>query len=277
MSHYRAKIEQMAGPLAVNDLASPMKPTTRKRLLRYGIPIDLVLLATGVGFITPRIDPLALIAVYVAAVALSAWKSGWRGGLTAMILGVALLFALFSNAVPGEQIGWFVAAGVIVSLVFSKRDVPRRRPRPALETLSEPPQLAPVIDMQRPAREVAPAPVDDSWMIERETRARAEGESIASQRFITEKANIEELFAIEKANIEERFVRTRAQFEREHTEQFERDRVELQAAYDRERASLKASFDSARLELDAERVEMQKQLEEAAVATQIDEDALAQG
>ena len=79
-----------------------MKPTTRKRLLRYGIPTDLVLLATGIGLIAPRIDPLALIAVYVAAVALSAWKSGWRGGLTATILGAILLFALFERICAWE-------------------------------------------------------------------------------------------------------------------------------------------------------------------------------
>ncbi|MDP9361510.1 MAG: response regulator [Acidobacteriota bacterium] len=252
-----------------------MKPTTRKRLLRYGIPIDLVLLATGVGFLAPRIDPLALIAVYFAAVALSAWKSGWRGGLTAAILGMALLFALFSGSVRAEQIGWFAGASALVSLLFSKRDA-RRRPRPAFETPPGPPQLAPVIAMQRPTEEVAaevvPPPIDDRWVIERETRARAEGERIASERFV-----------IEKANIEERVAGTRAQFEREHTERFERDRAGLQAAYDRERASLKASFDAARLELDAERADLQKQLEEArrappvvAAHIDIDEDALAQ-
>ena len=268
-----------------------MKPTTRKRLLRYGIPTDLVLLATGVGLIAPRIDPRALIAVYIAAVVLSAWKSGWRGGLTATILGAALLFALFSGSVHSMQIGWFAAGGVLVSLLFSKRDAPRQTPpQPVIEAVPEPPQLPLVMTMQRPAQEAATAPIDDRWVIEREI-GRAEGERIASERWETEKAKIEERLALEKANVEKRFATekakveesvasARARLEREHGEQLERDRTALRAGYEPEHASLKASFETARLAWDAERADLQKQIEEtrgtaAAVVAQSDESALA--
>ena len=257
-----------------------MKPTTRKRLLRYGIPTDLVLLATGVGLIAPRIDPRALIAVYVAAVALSAWKSGWRGGLTATILGAVLLFALFSGSVHWKEIGWFVAGGVLLSLLFSKRDAPLRTPQPEVEAVPELPQLGLVMTMQRPTQEMERAPIDDRWIIERETRARAEGERIAAERWAIEKASVEKRVAIEKAKAEETFASARAQLEREHREQLERDRAALHATNEPERASLKASIAAARLEWDAERAALQKQIEEArrappAAVTPIDEDAFA--
>ncbi|HEX7680087.1 MAG TPA: hypothetical protein VF713_18295, partial [Thermoanaerobaculia bacterium] len=87
-----------------------MNAATRKKLFAYAIPADLVVVATGVGLLVPGILPLAVIAVYVAAVALSAWKSGWIGALAATVLSAVALFALFNRTVQQEQIGWFAAA-----------------------------------------------------------------------------------------------------------------------------------------------------------------------
>ena len=65
------------------------------------------------------------------------------------------------------------------------------------------------------------------------------------------------------------------------TARFERRRAELQAASKRERVTLKAKFDAARLEIDAERAELQKQLEEerrrpAVIEKHVDEEAITQ-
>src|SRR5258706_14653412 len=89
-----------------------MNAATRKKLLAYAIPVDLVVVATGIGLLVPGIPSIAIIGVYVAAVALSAWKSGWAGAFAAMVLSSALLFLLFKTSVPLDEIGWFVGAGL---------------------------------------------------------------------------------------------------------------------------------------------------------------------
>src|SRR5258706_14576811 len=93
-----------------------MNAAPRKKLFAYAIPVDLVVVATGVGLMVPRILPLALISVYAAAVALSAWKSGWIGALAATVLSAVLLFVLFNRTVDQELIVWFLVAGILVSI-----------------------------------------------------------------------------------------------------------------------------------------------------------------
>ncbi|HEX2059168.1 MAG TPA: hypothetical protein VHK90_00360, partial [Thermoanaerobaculia bacterium] len=73
-----------------------MTEQTRRNVLRYGIAIDLVIMATGVGMLVPATAPL-LIGAYAVAVALSVWKGGWKGGLTAMLLSVAALVGVFGD------------------------------------------------------------------------------------------------------------------------------------------------------------------------------------
>ena len=302
-----------------------MNVATRKKLLAYAIPVDLVIVATGVGFLVPGIQQLTLLAVFVGAVAISALKSGWGGALAAMLISSGLLLAFFSHTVQREQIGWFVAASIIATIPLAALHSRLRKKKEWIEAerrseadawAASPPDLplpmtpgskylspeeiaATVIGLGRPASEpiapaktpapppdevpvkvpaVAPAEVieetptviDKLHIVERETRARAEGERIAAERF-----------AIEKRQLEEGFARTREQIDREHAERLERNRAELQAVYDRDRAALKAKFDAARLELDVERAELQKQLDEerrrpAVIEKHIDEDALAQ-
>ncbi len=257
-----------------------MNAATRKKLFAYAIPVDLVVVATGVGLIAPRILPLALIGVYVAAVALSAWKSGWIGALAAMVLSAVALFVLFSHTVQQEQIGWFAAASTIVAIPLAAWGARvRRRSRWRVEPQADAPPYVPMIAMPRSVEETAAAAInDDHDVAAQEAHARAEGERVAAERF-----------AIEKKRIEDEFTRAREQMEREQTARFEQRRTELQAAYERERVTLKAKFDAARQEIEAERAELQKQLEEERrrpapaethiethVETHLDEEAIAQ-
>jgi len=247
----------------------PMTPATRKKLFAYAIPVDLVVVATGIGLIVPSIEALTLIGIFVAAVALSAWKSGWIGALSAMALSAVLLFFLFSRTVQHEQIGWFVAAGIIVSIPLAAWSARARSRKPRHDEQAD--VYAPMIAVPRSIEETAAAGIiDDGDVAARETHARAEGERVAAERF-----------SIEKKKLENEFTRAREQIEQELTARFERRRSELQAAYERERATLKAKFDAARLEIDAERAELQKQLEEerqrpAVVEKHVDEEAVAQ-
>jgi glucose-6-phosphate-specific signal transduction histidine kinase len=105
-----------------------MKPSTRKRVLTYGIPVDLIILATGVGLLLPSIPALGLIAVYAVAVLLSSWKSGWRGGVTATVFGAVVLLALFGDRVATIELAWFAAAGLIISGGAAVAAAQRTRP-----------------------------------------------------------------------------------------------------------------------------------------------------
>jgi len=229
-----------------------MNAATRKKLLAYAIPIDLVVVATGIGLLVPGIPSIAIIGVYVAAVALSAWKSGWAGAFAAMVLSSVLLFFLFKTSVPRDEIGWLLAAGVVVSIPIAALHasrVRRRLSRDAGALLL--PELI-VAGPQSIEAAAAEAIIDPRYVAERETRARADGERIAKQRFENEKAKIEA----------------------EHAQRLKARETELQAAYDNQRAALKAEFDAARLGLEAERVELQQR--PPVIEKHIDEEALAQ-
>jgi CheY-like chemotaxis protein len=245
-----------------------MNAATRKKLFAYAIPVDLVVVATGVGLIVPSIDPLALIGIFVAAVALSAWKSGWIGAFAAMVLSAAILFFLFNRTVQQEQIGWFGAASIIVSIPLAAWSARVRSRKQGRDEQAD--AYVPMIAMPRSVEETAAAAIiGASDAAGRETHARTEGERVAAERF-----------AIEKKKLEDEFIRARQQIEQELTARFERRRAELQTAYERERVTLKTKFDAARLEIEAERAELQKQLEEerrrpAVIEKHVDEDAIA--
>jgi len=248
-----------------------MTAETRKKVLAYAIPVDLVIVATGIGLVVPDILPLALIAVYVAAVALSAWKSGWPGALAAMVLSAILLFALFGRSVQGTDIGWFVAASVLVSIPLWRWGERQRKRKAKVSAPAAPPKVASVIATPRSVEEIAAAGVfGEGHVAVSEARARAERERIEAERV-----------AKEKRKVEDDFARTRDEIEREQNERFERRRAELQSTFDRERVAMKAKFDAARLELEAHRAELQKQLDEerrrpAVIEKHVDEDAIAQ-
>jgi len=229
-----------------------MNAATRKKLLAYAIPVDLVVVATGIGLLVPGISSIAIIGVYVVAVALSAWKSGWVGAFAAMMLSSGLLFFLFKTSVPRDEIGWLLAAGIVVSIPLAALHSRRARRRSLRETdallLPEPVVAGP----QSIEEAAAEAIIDPRRVAEREARARAEGERIAAQRFANEKTKLEA----------------------EHAQRLKAREAELQAAFDNQRAAMKAEFDAARLALEAERAELQQR--PPVIEKHLDEEALAQ-
>jgi len=229
-----------------------MNVATRKKLLAYAIPIDLVVVATGIGLLVPGIPSIAVIGVYVAAVALSAWKSGWPGATAAIVLSSAMLLLAFRTAVPRDQLGMLIAGGVAVSIPLAALQARRVR----IKALREADALLfaePVIAGPQSIEEAAAeAIIDPRYVAEREARAREEGERIAARKFVAEKTTIDADYA----------ARLKAR------------QAELQAAYDDERAALKAEFDAARLQLEAERTELKQR--PPLIEKHIDEEALAQ-
>ncbi|MCU1230032.1 MAG: Phosphate regulon transcriptional regulatory protein PhoB [Acidobacteria bacterium] len=229
-----------------------MNAATRKKLLAYAIPVDLVVVATGIGLLVPGIPSIAIIWLYVIAVAVSAWKSGWPGAIAAIVLSSALLFLVFRTSVPRDQIGVLIAGGVAASIPLAALHARRARIK-ALRAADALLFAEPIIAGPQSIEEAAAeAIVDPRYVAEREARAGAEGERIAAQKFAAEKTKIDAEYA----------ARLKAR------------QAELQAAYDNERAALKAEFDAARLELEAERTELKQR--PPVIEKHIDEEVLAQ-
>lgn len=90
-----------------------MTDQTRRNILRYGIAVDLVILATGVGMLAPTPTAPLLIVTYAIAVALSVWRGGWKGGLTALVLSLVALIAAFPEINTATNIAAFIALGAI--------------------------------------------------------------------------------------------------------------------------------------------------------------------
>ena len=104
-----------------------MTEQTRRNVFRYGIAIDLVILATGIGMLLPVTAPL-LIGAYAAAVALSVWRGGWQGGLTALVLSQIALLGAFPEVIGISQATTFTIISVILggAVALATRQHPQR-------------------------------------------------------------------------------------------------------------------------------------------------------
>jgi CheY-like chemotaxis protein len=89
-----------------------MKAETRRRILRYGIAIDLVILATAIGLLLPA-GPTTILLMFVVAAAVGAWKGGPIGG--ALAIGGALIASLyfFPQTFDGTRLIALVVASVV--------------------------------------------------------------------------------------------------------------------------------------------------------------------
>src|SRR5215212_4587886 len=110
-----------------------MTPKTRRRVNRYGIAVDLVILETGTGLLYPG-HPLLLVCVYLGAVAVSAWKGGWVGGLTAIGASVVTIAASFLGAeFDTIRLLVFVVSALVLCAIVSStlyRGSPVAMPQP---------------------------------------------------------------------------------------------------------------------------------------------------
>src|SRR5687768_8956072 len=166
-----------------------MKEQTRRNLLRYGIAIDLVILATGIGMLVPA-SPSTLIFVYAAAVALSVWRGGWHGGLTALLLSAAALFGVFPEVATPSNLAMFFAAAVAGSAIVMWTTRPRvtAEPEVVAERSTGPVAVPPLEDFAQqplertPLAEVVPLDAERIRQQEREAAERELQERLAAER-----------------------------------------------------------------------------------------------
>lgn len=91
-----------------------MTTENRQRLVRYTIAADLAIVATGLALFDSS-SPLALLGLYVAAVAVAAWKSGWRGAALTIALSVLALLVLFPSTFDESHLIGFIVASAVAA------------------------------------------------------------------------------------------------------------------------------------------------------------------
>ena len=102
-----------------------MTSESRGRLLRLAIAVNLAIIATGFGLLFPT-QATALLAVYLGAVAIAAWKGGWEGGVLATAMSTIALLLLFAMSFDASHLVGFIAAAVVVTAIMEAA-VPHHR------------------------------------------------------------------------------------------------------------------------------------------------------
>src|ERR1051325_7994763 len=138
-----------------------MTPETRRRVIRYGIALDLVILATGVGLLLPG-HPYVLLCTFIGACALASWKGGWAGGGAAIAASLLAIFSSFWGAEIDAQLLVAFVIGSVASVAAIRAALMPRAPRVALRAFrhggARPrSRYPPRDDAARPARRAAGA------------------------------------------------------------------------------------------------------------------------
>jgi CheY-like chemotaxis protein len=255
-----------------------MTQETRRNIFRYGIAVDLVILATGVGMLLPM-PPRALIVVFVAAVALSVWKGGWKGGGAALLLSFLALAFIFPEQIGAAQLIEFTGAAVAAGAIVAAANTPRVR---VAQPLAAPNVVAftataPVIDHEELARESherhrlarsleeTAAQQIERLRDEAERARRLAAERAVQEREAAERAAQEEArrLAEEQLRQVEEEARRRAEEEHRAAEARERERAEKQRLeQDRLTAERQREEHELTERLIREREEAQRALEE---------------
>src|SRR5688500_4234107 len=99
----------------------------RRTLVRHLLALDLMIVATGVGYLAPE-SPAILFGAFLAAVAIAAWMGGDEVGLAATAYSVITLSLFFSGAVDVSSLMAFAATGAVISGIVRVISVARTMP-----------------------------------------------------------------------------------------------------------------------------------------------------
>ncbi|HEX7151547.1 MAG TPA: response regulator [Thermoanaerobaculia bacterium] len=258
-----------------------MTAETRRRIFRYGIAIDLVILATGFGLLDPAALPLLFIA-FLGAVMLSVWKGGWSSGVLAIVLSLIALMYFFGATFDATRLVSFAGAGVAACFII-RQVMTTRAPR--LQYVASAP--ANVVAFERSAldpddlireshqREVLARGLErtaaEQLEAQRETIRRREEER-AREAEERARREAEEAQREAEAVLAQRLAAEREAIEREARESHERAQRQLEeerlaAAREAEeiaRREAEAARVAAEAELERRRAELEREAAEAA-------------
>ena len=99
----------------------------KKRVRRWGIPIALVIIATGAAMLFQNVSATILVVIYLVAVLASSLKLGWRSGVTAMLAGLATLTYGFS-AHAGAGAAFIICSLIAIGASEVRLNAPPRDP-----------------------------------------------------------------------------------------------------------------------------------------------------
>ncbi|HEY0144281.1 MAG TPA: response regulator [Thermoanaerobaculia bacterium] len=242
-----------------------MTAETRRSIFRYGIAIDLVILATGIGLVWPD-APVLLAVAFTAAVLLAVWKGGWKAGATSLLLSIAALAYFFPESFPPARLVGFTALaaglGALVLPTHGRRAVHAAAMPIPVSPVPEP-ELAPQPNVVAFDREFAerplvrgdePPPVAEPRKPTKAER-RAERERLAREQRERER---------DEAERRKRLAQEREEAERTTREAQEREEAERAAREAHEREEAERVAREAHEREEAERVEREAQEREEA-------------
>ncbi len=97
---------------------TPAAPIFRRRsFLPYAIGFDLALIAVGASLLLPTRSG-AILLPFLGAVALAAWRGGWRVGLATTAFSLLAIVITFGANVPTGQLLLFVLSGIAASALL---------------------------------------------------------------------------------------------------------------------------------------------------------------
>jgi CheY-like chemotaxis protein len=255
-----------------------MTPSRKKQFLRYGITIDLVVLAIGVGWLFPELSLPVIVGVFAVATALAGWRAEWEGIAIAMVLSSAALYFAF-HATPLHLAACAIASvilGAIVRLTTGNRSAvlqpatvfPLGEGAGNVVAFDSERSTATQLraEEERAAEEKAKAGKLEKERVAAEARARKEAERVAAEKVATEKREREAAEA-----------RTRAEAERVAAEKLaaeQREREALQQRLDEERVAAEAKVVAERAATEKvaaeqrEREALQRRVEEERIAAE---------
>jgi CheY-like chemotaxis protein len=268
-----------------------MTAETRRNIFRYGIAIDLVILATGIGLVWPEARLLLGVA-YVAAVVLSVWKGGWKAGALALVLSLAGLAYLFPTAFAAPQLVAFAATSAALGallLTMQRRMQPAvALPEPVPEPVPQPfiaPNVItfdrdfaerPLVRAEEPPVAVEPeaaveTPVEPPVRKRTRTSRRNTQQREEAERLAREAREAEEAREREAQEARER----EAQEAREREAQEARER-EAQEAREREEEARRAAAEALRLAEEERRAAEERAAKEREEAERLEREAREQ-
>lgn len=150
---------------------------SHRPLVRYAIAADLAVVATGVALIDPA-RPIFLLSVYVAAVGIAAWKSGWRAAALTIALAVVAQLLLFHASFDESHLVGFIAASAVVTVILES--VSPRHTKPQKTTPDAPREYGKFFVVE-PERERTTNEPKDRHEVQRRLE-RAAAQQLAEQR-----------------------------------------------------------------------------------------------
>lgn len=105
-----------------------MTPDGRRTFFRHLLALDLMIVATGVGYLAPE-SPAVLFGAFLAAVAVAAWMGGDEVGLAATAYAVIALSLFFNTSTDVASLTAFAATGAVIASIVRVVNVGRAEAR----------------------------------------------------------------------------------------------------------------------------------------------------